>query len=294
MSNKAKTIVRTVTCKGISAQTQPTATVGVARLVREPAAKVVPAVVAAPEDPTPPTPGQAASETAPAQVVQKWEPPKPLQMSILTSAAPLPLTLTAAEKQQLADCESVIKAGIMQFYEVGTALWTVREGKLHRDQFETFEKYCQARWGFGKSQASRNILASIVVKDLSPAGDCLPSPLLERHVRPFTGLNPEDRQRAVAKLIELAGEGKATTELIEKAVALTKSPSEPVAPADSTPLVTPAAADTAATIERALELHNQLSAAFAGNPEGPRTLELLELLGDVLRALATPQMEEAA
>jgi hypothetical protein len=62
--------------------------------------------------------------------------------------------------------ERTIEAGQQTFVEVGLALTEIRDSKLYRADFETFDQYCQKRWGWSQKRASHLIIASEVVKML--------------------------------------------------------------------------------------------------------------------------------
>lgn len=55
----------------------------------------------------------------------------------------------------LADNEAVIKRGLIQVWEVATALADIREQKQYLEAgFKTFDEYCQERWEFGRNYAT--------------------------------------------------------------------------------------------------------------------------------------------
>ena len=52
------------------------------------------------------------------------------------------------------------------FVAVGRALFTIRDSKLYREEFKTFNEYCNVRWGMGKSYAGYLISGSQVAVNL--------------------------------------------------------------------------------------------------------------------------------
>ena len=54
--------------------------------------------------------------------------------------------LTVGEALKLDRLEKVIEKGLETFWEVGQALGTIRDERLYRAKFETFEDYCRAEW----------------------------------------------------------------------------------------------------------------------------------------------------
>jgi hypothetical protein len=98
----------------------------------------------------------------------------------------------------LQSCERIIKAGQQTFVEVGTALMQIRDGRLYRAEFRTFEDYCQKRWGWSQNYGKRLVDASAVVGNLKslPIGRL---PTTESQTRPLTVLPPEQQREAWQK-----------------------------------------------------------------------------------------------
>ena len=65
----------------------------------------------------------------------------------------LPDDLAPDEATHLARCEGVIGRGLTVFVEVGRALAEIRDAKLYRVNYKTFEAYCKERWEIGRSRA---------------------------------------------------------------------------------------------------------------------------------------------
>lgn len=122
--------------------------------------------------------------------------------------------LSTIEADELARHEAVIKRGLTSFLEVGNALLAIRDGRLYRAEFGTFEDYCRERWGISRSRAYRLIDASEVAEDLSPMGD---KPDSERQVRPLKALPREDRAEAFAEAKAKAN-GKPTAKEVKAVV----------------------------------------------------------------------------
>jgi hypothetical protein len=55
--------------------------------------------------------------------------------------------LIPSEVQRLIICERTIEQGGLTFIEVGAALQEIRDSKLYRAEFKSFERYCISRWG---------------------------------------------------------------------------------------------------------------------------------------------------
>ena len=99
---------------------------------------------------------QAKGETS--QLVKKMEKRLKPGKSIITAdgkEVEIEPGMTADEQKELKDLEVTIERGECAFYESGKALITIRDKKLYRENFKTFDLYCAERWGFTRSHASR-------------------------------------------------------------------------------------------------------------------------------------------
>lgn len=76
-------------------------------------------------------------------------------------------TLTVTEKNRLSAAESDIEHGGRLMV---TALATIRDERLYRGEYDTFEAYCRARWGIGRNYVNKIIRRDEVVKNLTDAG----------------------------------------------------------------------------------------------------------------------------
>jgi len=111
--------------------------------------------------------------------------------------------LVKTEENQLAECEATIKAGLATFIDVGNALARIRDGKLYRVGFKTFEAYCADKWGMSRSYAHRLMDASESAA-LLPIGN---KPTAPSQVRPLAGLEPEEQRDVWMSATEKAEEG---------------------------------------------------------------------------------------
>jgi hypothetical protein len=134
--------------------------------------------------------------------------------------------LTATEAAQFEACETTIKAGLQTFYEVGVALLAIRDARLYRRDFATFEDYCRQRWGMGASRARQLIGAAETVAALESV--TMVTPKNERQVRPLMSLEPSQQREAWARAVETAPDGKISAGHVQLAVehvaAVTKYP----------------------------------------------------------------------
>ncbi len=113
---------------------------------------------------------------------------------------PLPgtgLMLTGPEQARLKKCEAVIERGLKSFMEVASAILTIKEDKLYRAQYPTFEAYCRQRWDFGSRRAQQLMAGAGVVNLLAmPPEPAAVLPTSEKQVRPLVGL-PKSQQKEV-------------------------------------------------------------------------------------------------
>jgi|LSQX01.2.fsa_nt_gb hypothetical protein len=131
--------------------------------------------------------------------------------------------LTAKERKNLKTLEEVIEAGLGTFSRVGRALLQIRDCRLYRGSFESFDAYCQERWEFSRQRAHQLITAASTAEELSTIVDTPPA--REAHVRPLLSLPPEYRgdvwQAAVASApTGPDGRPRVTARCVEAAVAL--------------------------------------------------------------------------
>src|SRR6266481_5319100 len=70
--------------------------------------------------------------------------------------------LSPAEQRELFECEAVVRRGWQTFLEVGKALARIRDRKLYRAEYDTFDAYCRSKWQYAKSHAYRLIAAAEV------------------------------------------------------------------------------------------------------------------------------------
>jgi N6-adenosine-specific RNA methylase IME4 len=121
--------------------------------------------------------------------------------------------LTTREQRDLARAEHTIARGLKSFLAVGVALKEIRDKRLYRQQYDTFEEYCIRRWELSRPRAYELCAASEVVADLSANADIGLLPENEAQARPLARLKMmEDRQRAWAMAVRLAAtQGRSVT-----------------------------------------------------------------------------------
>ena len=90
--------------------------------------------------------------------------------------------LTVIELNKLDELETVIERGIKTFNQVGASLMAIRDARLYRTEYGTFEDYCRDRWGMTRMHAGRMIAAAQVVENCNQLGT---KPKIESQARPL-------------------------------------------------------------------------------------------------------------
>lgn len=114
----------------------------------------------------------------------------------------------AIELQRLTQLETEIGEGLKTFIKVGSALLEIRDTRLYRLNYGTFEEYCQERWNIARRTAYQLMDAAEVVENVRHGAQILPT--TERQVRPLTQLTPEDQVIVWQRATETAANGKVT------------------------------------------------------------------------------------
>ena len=123
------------------------------------------------------------------------------------------LALSRTEQAVLAECESIVERGMESFIEVGNALLRIRNERLYRAEFGTFQEYCEAKWQMSDRHAHRLIDAAEIAGTLKT--DQLVS---ESQVRPLAPLEPAQQREAWQAAVEAAPNGKPTAKQVTAAV----------------------------------------------------------------------------
>jgi hypothetical protein len=139
--------------------------------------------------------------------------------------------LTKNESLAYGDLKLVIRDGAETFMRVGAALTQVRDKRLYREEYGTFEEFCQAEYGWTRQRAAQLIGASEVVESLSTTVDTLPTN--EAQARELAPVPAEKRAEVWEKAVESAPKGKKPT---AKDVRRAAAPHKPKRSETATPL----------------------------------------------------------
>lgn len=142
------------------------------------------------------------------------------QSTDLSSVAVIPGdedTLSPSEAQVLAQCEHIIDRGLRIFFEVGTALLRVRDLRLYRSEYPSFEAYCADRWGIERRRAYQLMDAATIHDHVNNCTQIAPAN--EAQVRPLLRLaDPEQQRQAWMRVVEQAADSRITARLVSQVV----------------------------------------------------------------------------
>lgn len=141
--------------------------------------------------------------------------------------------LSDGERLEFNQCRETVRANIKTCFQVGAALMRIRDGKLYRDHWKTFEAFCEAEFSIKRAHAYRLIDASDVKESvkMSPIGDKISS---ESHARALTNVPVELRSEVLEAAAAVSG-GEPTADAIREAAKAivphgTQVPPEPPQP----------------------------------------------------------------
>jgi hypothetical protein len=124
------------------------------------------------------------------------------------------------ETAKLEKLEQVVFTELEGAIRFADALATIRDERLYRAQFETFEVYCRVKWQMQARSVRRLIdQAKVlgVVSEPDEIGSAWTVPASPSVVRPLIGLPPEHQRQAWREAVATAT-GKITTRHVERVV----------------------------------------------------------------------------
>jgi hypothetical protein len=110
--------------------------------------------------------------------------------------------LKALKKSRLNQLEEIIERGKETFVEVGLALLEIRDKRLYKESYSSFDSYCRERWGYDRTYAHRLIDAADTAHKMLPIGNISS----ESQARELAPLMKEDEQEAVKVWRDLKNE----------------------------------------------------------------------------------------
>jgi hypothetical protein len=149
-------------------------------------------------------------------------------MNDLTTMAAPEAPLSTREEELLKRLEAAIEEHLKGFKIVGQALTIIRDERLYRIEYDTFEEYCAVEWEISRPRAYQLTQCYMVLNNLSTMVDISGSPKFsilpenERQTRPLTILPMEQHGEVWSMVIEEAEkqEAKITGTFIERCISL--------------------------------------------------------------------------
>ncbi|BAZ09198.1 hypothetical protein NIES4071_10040 [Calothrix sp. NIES-4071] len=131
--------------------------------------------------------------------------------------------LTEAQAEEFKYLEARVEECLKSFWEIGRALGRIRDERLYRENYKTFEEYCMTRWEMSRRSAYQLIDAAIIYRNISEniidedqenvkrgKQKIKILPANERQIRPLVVLSPKQQQEAWSKVVSTAPNGKVT------------------------------------------------------------------------------------
>lgn len=140
----------------------------------------------------------------------------------IVNQTPVIGVLDDAERDELERLETVIEDGYAVFLKVGIALGRIRDQRLYRAEYATWDDYVNERWHMGRTRAYELISAAQITTAMSEISDTVPA--TESQAKALRGLEPEAAAEIIA---EVADEGPVTAKKIR---AKRKTKTKPVTP----------------------------------------------------------------
>jgi hypothetical protein len=106
---------------------------------------------------------------------------------------PTTTSLTDEEHDNLEQLETQIADNVKSAFTLAAALAEIREKKLYRENYKTFEEYCKQRWDYSRSYCERLADMNDVLVDLKEYEDHQVFPRNELQARVFVPLEKEQR-----------------------------------------------------------------------------------------------------
>lgn len=123
--------------------------------------------------------------------------------------------ITMTERDRLGRLENTIARGLETFVEVGLALQEIRDSRLYRAGYATFDGYCRDRWGFTPQRAYQLIEAANIARGVQEVNPGLQTTrnLTERSARELRRLPAEQQPEALAAAMEKHGPAPTAAEV---------------------------------------------------------------------------------
>ena len=119
--------------------------------------------------------------------------------------------LSAAEKARFGQLEILVERNLTGFIACGRALLEIRDTRLYRERYATFEAYCRERFGLSRSTCDQLVKSTQAVETLLEAGVQVPVNTPESVIRPVANLPDAGLQIAAWRCVEAASPERGPT-----------------------------------------------------------------------------------
>lgn len=102
-------------------------------------------------------------------------------------------TVTRLERSRFKKLDELVQMHGRLFVHVGQALKEIRDGRLYREQFDTFEDYVAQRCGWTRQHADRLIEGACIAKEIEAENVTPGLRFTEKSIRPLRPLSQTDR-----------------------------------------------------------------------------------------------------
>jgi hypothetical protein len=120
-----------------------------------------------------------------------------IEVEVIQSSQPL-------SEEEVRDLERLERTVERAFYHAGSALQELRDRRLYRDGYDSFEDYCRGRFGHSRQKANYLIMGAAIYRTLS-AANCPLLPSSEYQVRPLAVLAPQQQPTVWNEAVAEAG-----------------------------------------------------------------------------------------
>lgn len=149
----------------------------------------------------------------------------------MSKAEAVSTSLNVVERRSLESLEKVIERGVESFLATGSALKEIRDQRLYREDFKSFDAYVKSRWCFQRDYADKLIDSSETKQKVHTmvgtfGADKIQS---ERQLRELKSVPDESLAEVIAKAAEIAGDGALTAKVLKEAREQVLEPTEPTA-----------------------------------------------------------------
>jgi protein gp37 len=116
--------------------------------------------------------------------------------------------LSLTESDRFMTLEIAFAKVCERWIEGAAILLEIRDSRLYRQSYRTFEDYCRERWNLSRRRAYQLIGAGEVIENVNHGSQILPEN--ERQVRPLTDLEPAQQREVWRQAVSTAPAGKIT------------------------------------------------------------------------------------